>query len=265
MPTDERCPSKLYKYRVVNDFTRNLVVKGEIFFACPSSLNDPYDCNVTYSVDCSEEEFRRLVAANYIGLGDLLKSLPMTIRRKTAIKHLYRIREQMITDEAKISLGKFIERTGIFCLAESPRNQLMWSHYAESHKGICVEFCTGQEPQFFENAAKISYGSDFPTFECFCVDERRRAMSALCRKSLNWSYEQEWRLIWTHGARKIRQLAPGVISRVILGAKMSEKDKKIVKEWCEASSSPPQLQQATISPGTDDIGIEDVEISNFAP
>ena len=33
-------------------------------------------------------------------------------------------------------LGKFSD-VGIFCLSESPNSQLLWSHYADSYRGLC--------------------------------------------------------------------------------------------------------------------------------
>ncbi len=46
-------------------------------------------------------------------------------------------------DIARDRMQKFIHSIndiGIFCLSATPFELLMWSHYADAHKGICVEF-----------------------------------------------------------------------------------------------------------------------------
>lgn len=44
----------------------------------------------------------------------------------------------------KVNIGlkeKFENQFFIGCLADDYKNRLMWSHYADSHKGFCVEYC----------------------------------------------------------------------------------------------------------------------------
>jgi hypothetical protein len=65
----------------------------------------------------------------------------------------------------------------------------MWSHYAEAHTGICLEFDTNH-PLFGKATIKVIYLSTYPALDL--VDE---GVEALFTKSADWSYEAEWRLI----------------------------------------------------------------------
>ncbi|WP_214660219.1 DUF2971 domain-containing protein, partial [Vibrio anguillarum] len=44
------------------------------------------------------------------------------------------------TDRFFSNINSQLERVGIFSLAESSSNQLMWSHYGGEHYGICIGF-----------------------------------------------------------------------------------------------------------------------------
>lgn len=86
------------------------------------------------------------------------------------------------------------ETYGLLCFSESWKNPVQWSHYADNHRGLCLEF---EIPDRFPQ--KVS-----------CVSERRRLdlqkdyaagllntdfiIEALSSKYLHWQYEQEWRL-----------------------------------------------------------------------
>ena len=54
-------PEHLYRYRTFHDREERTIVHDEVYFPSPLEFNDPFDCLVTYSTDCSEEEFRELV------------------------------------------------------------------------------------------------------------------------------------------------------------------------------------------------------------
>jgi hypothetical protein len=39
-------PTQLYKYRPVNEFTKDIVCNSRVWFAKPATLNDPFDCQI---------------------------------------------------------------------------------------------------------------------------------------------------------------------------------------------------------------------------
>lgn len=55
--------------------------------------------------------------------------------------------QELVYAEAKMFNGMLPRKLlndkqhyGIFCMSKTPTNTLMWSHYASSHRGICVRF-----------------------------------------------------------------------------------------------------------------------------
>lgn len=55
---------------------------------------------------------------------------------------------------------KVIDSYYFYCLSEIPDSNLMWSYYANSHKGFCIEF----NREFIE-ADRVSYKDDIPDIE----------------------------------------------------------------------------------------------------
>ncbi len=45
---------------------------------------------------------------------------------------------ELIVADKKTSIEKFVDGLHILCLTNSFRKKLMWSHYADSHKGVCL-------------------------------------------------------------------------------------------------------------------------------
>lgn len=75
-----------------------------------SKLNDP---------------FEKIIEEN-------LKKIALGNNKKRTIKNIF----------TEVSFNLLIERIGVVSLTETPRNLLMWSHYANQHKGICVGYKT---------------------------------------------------------------------------------------------------------------------------
>jgi len=68
----------------------------------------------------------------------------------------------------------------------------MWSHYAENHQGICLEFRTDNNSLFIL-AQEVIYRSEYPRWVPQNLFEIAREM--ILTKAEDWSYEREFRLI----------------------------------------------------------------------
>ena len=49
-------PNNVYKFRDFSDFTDKIILNSEFYFASPKRFNDPFDCNLSYRQDYTEEE-----------------------------------------------------------------------------------------------------------------------------------------------------------------------------------------------------------------
>ena len=87
---------------------------------------------------------------------------------------------------------------------EDEKNVLMWSHYAENHIGVCLEFDT-RYIQRIDCLRKVDYAKPDEDRNRFPLphgnqkendpEYQERAKAFLAKKGHEWHYEKEWRLI----------------------------------------------------------------------
>jgi hypothetical protein len=71
-------------------------------------------------------------------------------------------------------------------------NILMWSHYAENHRGVCLEF--DASVRLFGSAMAVQYRKDYPSFTVN-VQNADGVLQTILTKSDVWSYENEFRIV----------------------------------------------------------------------
>lgn len=104
------------------------------------------------------------------------------------------------------------QNMGVFCASTDPRNQLLWSHYADAHRGICIQIATYEDELFLFNK-KVIYSNTFPTL---IAPTPLNQKDYYLHKSTQWSYEKEWRVVLPFNSVCI-SLRPPAIRAVILG------------------------------------------------
>lgn len=92
-------------------------------------------------------------------------------------------------------------------LAESPCNRLMWSHYADNHRGLCIEYDFSAFDPFSAGVifAPVIYSPKRPQvpeklLNDVATDQLDRQdyrflTSTLFTKDSVWQYESEWRIV----------------------------------------------------------------------
>jgi hypothetical protein len=94
-------PEKLYKYRGIDIYTERMLARQEFYFAGPELFNDPFDCRVTFSTECSESDFRQMVKDDHLHLKLILASRYPTMSFDDAVSLGYRERNLLIPNSAK--------------------------------------------------------------------------------------------------------------------------------------------------------------------
>lgn len=99
---------------------------------------------------------------------------------------------------------QFPSMLGVLCLSRSPNQPLMWAHYADSHKGMVIEFDT-THPTFnrkrsdvddFGFLRPVTYSKARPEITMQALDASDSFDLFALTKADPWSYEEEIRLIW---------------------------------------------------------------------
>ena len=118
------------------------------------------------------------------------------------------------------------ETNGISCFSEKNDSILMWSHYADSHKGIVL----GIDSTKLSNVYKVEYVNShikIPLSSISNAKERRDSMIAIMTSKFeNWQSEDEWRIIHKLPSPTINDLfilpiRPAFIKELYFGIKSS--------------------------------------------
>ena len=143
-------------------------------------------------------------------------------------------------DEASEIIDKFdkelnewannIFRVG--CLGTDYKNKLMWSHYADSHTGFCIEydFNNIKWENLLVYPLPVLYSKERPLIPYYIwggkdiEKAKKELMIGLLTKDIVWSYENEWRYIISKQDKTELVMPP--ISCIYLGANI-ENDNKI--------------------------------------
>ena len=248
-------PARLFHYqRFVEDHIVSLLSAGKLKLSRPDSFNDPWDCRVHYQVPTEPEERKRVSA--YL--------TEMHRKRHPSISEAERtkISEDFMSNPAKLEAAFLqMEKTmyaalciqyRIYCLTEKPNSPLMWGHYAASHTGVCLEFDARRNP--LPAATKVEYQTTYPARDLPTI-----GYEPLVTKSIDWSYEAEWRLIAEErGATKailslktnndFLTLSPGILKSVIIGALADETSRRRIEDLVKSHAAGVLVRQATLAP-----------------
>jgi len=166
-------PPVLYKYYSFNEWTEAIFLRNEVYFNSPDCFNDPFDSKISTTYEGTEEQrISRLVE---IWRKGPLREKPVEDLRSQAVEKVKRGEDiSLLLKTLEHSSERMRKQMGIFCMAQKRDNILMWSHYADNHKGFCLEFRTANS--FFGGAQPVvdKYSSNRP---CLNLIEQPRSLS----------------------------------------------------------------------------------------
>ena len=203
----------LFKYRTVAA-VKNLLKNGCLWFANPHEFNDPFDCQILPNTNNSEAELQELFEkyAGSVISRDKINELASIVHKdpnkwKNCIEEIF---------------NRLVNSAGICCFTTNEKDLLMWSHYSDSHKGVCLKFDTFKDPEFFVNPLPIKYANEYPEYS-HLTNSQQLVQSTVLSKSLDWKYEDEVRVIKIneHG---LKPFAKKALIEIIFGCKSSQQD-----------------------------------------
>ena len=139
---------------------------------------------------------------------------------------------------------KMRSEIGIYCVSTIADDILMWSHYANSHYGICLEFDCNVPS--FRNALEVSYAVERPCLNLYTDSQNPALDKSMLTKAAHWSYEKEWRLISYQSGPGLKSIENSALTRIILGANATVSTEKLIREWSAARAQPVRLSKAVI-------------------
>lgn len=189
-------PKFVYKYHKINGYLHDLLENNKLWFSHQNDLNDPFDCR--YSL--SERYFNKLSRKSAKGMLDDLRTGEKAFENITVERF-----SEILLGNIKNSdfMSKFYGMLfgtlgwSVCCFTTNPMSELMWGHYGNSSKGICLEFEFSKSPEILDKLHPVKYDDNFPK-----IDSIDDLPEALLTKRTAWIDEQEWRVISNKGGGK---------------------------------------------------------------
>ena len=224
-----------------------VVVGNEIYFASASTFNDPFDLRPVFSLQAPPERHREdflrlsrkfdshLTEEQHLAEADRVMADAMSGENIDMSAAIIQMRHNQLIQE----------QVGVFCVSTKRDDLLMWAHYADSHRGICLEF-DGMS-KLMAHAHKVHYSGDRVPVNPYDDSHGVMMDKSLLTKSEHWSYEEEWRLIRYEGGPGPVEFRPPNLTGIIFGALTSHSTIETVRRWVRQRSTPVNLYRVSVS------------------
>jgi hypothetical protein len=229
----------LYKFRSFSGDSRKRVLdtikNSRIYLPHPPAFNDPFDVApvVAHGGDRYDPEYLRELQADEARMHKAagLNARAIDRRRKregVSIHDLPKAAEAELRRQLR-------DDVRVLCLTANQLHPLQWSHYADSHRGLCLHFDC--RPGAFGLARQVRYRSRRLPLR---IPLRRQSNDTIMdrlvfNKAKFWSYESEYRIIASESGKADPILKdgymyfdPGLLVGITFGLQMPKKDRNLL-------------------------------------
>lgn len=235
-----------FKYRSINKYLLDSLVKSQLFFAPRNQLNDPFDCNINIPN----------------ALDHLIRSVN---GEKSELLKKFRGDTDVLT-----RFDNNVDPLGICSFSLTLNETLMWSHYANDHKGICLRYDVPEEflnnPDEIIGVSKVSYEpnsvSDWLNSNIELYDKDHQGFiinllkTLLTSKAPSWSYEEEVRII--RPVVGLYEIPRETLTHIIFGLQTSVSDESLIRSITDTYYA--SVKFGRVVRTNDDFGIDTEEI-----
>lgn len=266
-------PERICRYRKDSERSRSNLKDDTVWLSSPDDYNNPFDCQTKVILGSVETALARASVRGFFtnslrpsnlevtparierNIGESIETftnrlveqfkvkLPaLAASRATIFPSYFAQVLPTFATEAKQKAGMFRGLTKACSFSERNDSILMWSHYADYHRGFCVEYDLSAVPvdhQFRSTLYPIIYSKSLYDSTPLIVDWIERARNnwnpffpllGFIHKSDEWSYEKEWRLLFVtpNSEPNHAWIAPKPV-RIFLGACMKDEAVKEIR------------------------------------
>jgi hypothetical protein len=236
-------PDTYYKFKPFSEYLIKELCNGEVYYAPPASFNDPLDCSPEIIQDVHgkilNELYLKIVSERY----GREKALYMFNENKymaedrEGVCTYQECFENILYNDILRAFKDHFCNYGVLSLTKKFNSPLMWSHYADQHRGVCIGYelhdPSGMKPE------KVDYSAQRGISAEIILDWLNGDTSLLdgikgkyfLAKANDWKYEKEWRCISESNGTNF---CPFKISSILFGMRC---DSSIVSTIVKLMSS----------------------------
>jgi len=193
-----------------------------IYMSENSTFNDPFEgiLHADYENGENAQIFRYFLETQKLNNDEIFK-----LKRELDIPE----KKKEYAEKMKKDHERNVKAAGIFCCSRIPGNITMWSHYAEKHQGVCLEYDILKDLYAFDFVNPVEYTEIFPEkaslLEILNNFDKLLLNVSLLTKSDCWENEQEIRVVKINQTGKI-EINSDCLKSIIFGLRCPEKDKE---------------------------------------
>ena len=243
------------------------VKNNSLWVSSPKLFNDPFDCVI--NIDFEYEAYQAFLEKLHYFFDE--ESADIILKKFKEDKAGYDGFRKFIAYDYRMKAKRFTDFTYVSCFSEpcNLKSLRMWGHYANSHRGFCLEYSTYEifenektiyEPGYIE-FLPVCYSNDYSVYKGSRNDHNAKAFlsSMAYVKSREWEYENEWRLAVFD--KKHIGLSGFLIPflspiRAYLGCKIDERLKEDLLSICKPMDI--SVYQAYMKPNSYNIGYKKI-------
>jgi hypothetical protein len=220
----------IYKYQAFppdpdkRAWLKDILVEHKLFFASRKDFNDPFDCVVPSFLQIPGTFVKRY-AEEFVA-----KKFPQDHPVEQDIK-ICRLMSVGALRGMHADIQKDIDQAGIVCFSKVRDDILMWAHYGDKHRRLCLEFDGSANCNFFGYAQEVKYQDFTPVPFPLGGDGSQAMERVILTKSKHWAYEQEYRIFEPEMAGQKVEYPVELLTGIIFGCMMGENDRQLVKQW----------------------------------
>jgi hypothetical protein len=186
-------PHTLYRYRKLVKAERELdaIVRATLYCASLNLLNDPMEGNYKKLTNPDSAEVKQ---------------------------------ERIFSN----SLQDQIRTLGICSFSETNNDNMMWAHYADEYRGICVAYRFSSLRHALSESVyftRMNYRDDAPPPRKKTSSAEDEIYRLLSCKGYKWQYEREWRMFSKPGATCYKNAK--IVTDVFLGSRVTETNRNL--------------------------------------
>lgn len=241
------------------DRLRLLFVEGKLYHPLPSQFNDPFECKPHFRWPEKAKEIQEIRKH----LVKVARSKGKSRKEAEAFVANSMAKEGFIQNAIYGAVSKTLSEVRVCSFTSSKENLLFWAHYADSHRGFCIEYDATVLPIAY--AFKVHYSKKYPEVKYPAPPDARGLKPALI-KSKEWAYEEEFRTIFVPEANRQPNndgvsliLTGNEIKNVYFGAFMEEAQKELLLELLNQGPFNPGVWQANLSQSNFEVNFELLE------
>ncbi|RZF62539.1 DUF2971 domain-containing protein [Sphingobacterium corticibacterium] len=273
----EQIPEILYKYRPYEgegqgeNFGTRTLLNFELFASSPINFNDPFDIALPYKYTKDSFTLENFIS-RYTDTYDHNKwgrksRIELIYDATSRYNYICENPERHWKENADVIYEMDNEFYGILSLSTKPYNMLMWSHYANLHKGYCLgldgrkfaEFLASKYKDYGFKLGPVKYSSDYPLIDFTKQLEKETTFIRCFTKNQCWGYEDEYRLVFHNKPNEVIAYPKELIKEVHLGCRISEQHKQEIRNFLiENNLDVVKLYQMKV--GFESFGLESIPL-----